>query len=248
MYSSGVKFLDYEKISDDLIYFRNNIVLRFNVSLANKNKDGLRESFHKEYKYSSKYSNKDKVITLRRSFDYFLSLDIKDNYENNIIIKEKDIMIMRVRFNEIMQWFNSLFTVKNNTLIISGKYYPIKISGLGYGKCLSFEPCIVSYKDGTVKEGIKMILDNTIETEFDIDVFMQFFYIISSINMYQSASTMLAYMEPDFGKNIITFEDSYRTNPNLYDNDDIPDGEIKKEKPLSSSIKEKSFFEKMDEL
>ena len=39
-----VSFLDYDKISDDLIWFDKDIVLRFNVKLASRMSDGKRLS------------------------------------------------------------------------------------------------------------------------------------------------------------------------------------------------------------
>jgi len=37
-----VVFMTYEKMSDDLMYLSNNVVLRFNINLASYNKDGKR--------------------------------------------------------------------------------------------------------------------------------------------------------------------------------------------------------------
>ena len=44
-----VTFLDYDKVSDDLMYFDRDVYLRFNVLLANKGKDGNRYHYLKEY-------------------------------------------------------------------------------------------------------------------------------------------------------------------------------------------------------
>ena len=73
-----VSFLDYDKISDDLIWFDKDIVLRFNVKLASRMSDGKRRHYLKEISYKAKnYVDKDKVLTVRRHFDYYLTFDVK---------------------------------------------------------------------------------------------------------------------------------------------------------------------------
>lgn len=241
---NGVSFYDYEKMSDDLLYLGNGIMFRMNVSLAKKDKNGMRDHFHKEYKYSSKYPDKDKVITLRRSFDYYLSMDVKENYEKSIIIREKDIMVFQYRIPEVIKWFSELFKIKNKKLVIQGKYNSVTIPNLN-NKTLQFDPTVISYPDGTYKEGIRFTFDPELSTDVDIDKFMHFTYLINTINLYQSASTMLNYLNnPALGSNIVSFDESYRSNPSNNEPEEL-DGKVKKTK---QPTREKSFFDKMDDM
>ena len=63
-----VSFLDYDRVSDDLMYFDRDVYLRFNVQLARKGKDGNRYHYHNEYRYQSKYDNYGKVLSTDRSW------------------------------------------------------------------------------------------------------------------------------------------------------------------------------------
>lgn len=65
--------LDYEKLSDDLYWLNDSIVVRFVVSLARADKENNRMYFHREFSYNSKYLDKGHVITLRRSFSYYIT-------------------------------------------------------------------------------------------------------------------------------------------------------------------------------
>lgn len=241
---NGITFYDYEKMSDDLFYFGNGIMLRMNVALAKKDKNGLRDFFHKEYKYSSKYPDKDKVITLRRSFDYYLSMDVKDNYEKSVVIREKDMIAFQYKLSEILKWFSELFKIKDKKLVIQGSYSTITVNNLG-GKTLKFDPIILPFQDGSYKEAVKLTFDKELSVDLDVDKFMQFTYIMNTINLYQSASTMLNYLNnPALGSNIISFDESYRSNPSNNQPDEI-DGKIK---ATQKPAKEKSFFDKLDDM
>ena len=46
-----INFLNYEKITDTLMYFSKDICLNFCVKLKRKNKNNEIVSFHSEYKY-----------------------------------------------------------------------------------------------------------------------------------------------------------------------------------------------------
>ena len=48
MAQSPITFNDYEKITDILIYFSTDIILKFVVQLARKDQDGRRRFFHRE--------------------------------------------------------------------------------------------------------------------------------------------------------------------------------------------------------
>ena len=51
--------IQYEKISDDVCFLGNNALLRFNVSLARKDKSNNRNHYHTEYVYDGdKYNNR----------------------------------------------------------------------------------------------------------------------------------------------------------------------------------------------
>lgn len=73
-----INYIDYDKLSDDVLYLGSNLFLRMNVSLSNKGDQDQRYHFHKEYRYDSKYTSSGKLLSIKRSFSYYLSLDKTD--------------------------------------------------------------------------------------------------------------------------------------------------------------------------
>ena len=45
-----INYIDYDKLSDDVLYLGSNLFLRMNVSLSNKGDQDQRYHFHKEYR------------------------------------------------------------------------------------------------------------------------------------------------------------------------------------------------------
>lgn len=239
----AISFMDYEKISDDLCYLGKGVILRFNVVLAKRNQDGTRGYCIKEYKYpvGGKYTDKDKVITVRRSFDYFMSIDVRDDFENSVQIRPKDMINLQSKLRKACEWFNTIFKIKNNELILSGNWKNQRIGNLN-GKYIEFEPCIIKYEDQTTKQGVRLYINSdSCFVEIDIDKFMGLVYMISKIDMYQCALSIMSSIPFEYGQNINTIDNGY-TNPSLYDN---MEGEVKFNKPqrLNNEQRKKTFFD-----
>ena len=109
---NGIEYLDYDKISDDLCWLGNKCIVRMVVKLANKNKDGFRNHFHREFKYQASYLDKREVITMRRSFDYYISIDHLET-KQNVLITVRDILLLRMQVSEVFKWFyDNTFALK----------------------------------------------------------------------------------------------------------------------------------------
>lgn len=245
----GLIFGTLDKVSDDILYFGSGVTLRFNVVLSRKKKDGTRDFMHKEYGYPSKYINHEYSYSIRRSFDFYLSIDIREDFDNSVQIRAKDMIILRTRLNEIIRWFGELFKLKNKKLQIIGNYKPIIITNLAEQKWLKFVPIIIEYDNGQQKEGIRMIINSdTSYVDINIDRFMEFIYYISSMDMYQCALSVLSYFNPEIGKDVVYFENSISRNPNLEESEEEAKGfgkirpQLKDQKP--NVTRQKSFFDK----
>ena len=201
--TTPLHFIDYERISDVIMYINKDVSLSFNVSLAYKRGDNTRGHFHKEYCYSSsKYIDKHNLVSIKRNFKYYLSIDIKDDFNNSIMINQCNIIALRMKLKIVYSWMTSLFKYKDNKLIISGSWNDNVLYLNQYGT-IKFEPTICMYDDGTYKEGVRIFLNNEkLYFDMDIDRFMEFYYVIDIIDMYQCAITILNYLQPEFGKNI----------------------------------------------
>lgn len=247
--------LQYEKITDDLCILGVNTVLRFNVSLSNKTQDGNKKLFHSEFEYraGSKYTNLNTICSIRRTFDYFLSIEnLRVNQEGIkefIMIRIQDILYVREQFELATKWFRdskyeNLFAMSKGKLVMLGRVEPIKILGLAMGKSLMLEPVVITYDDNNQTTGIRLYLsskDNYVD--MSVDKFMGVVYLISSINMYESAQLILNYIQrPELGTN------NYNMS-NSKGQEIVEDGYIEtKNNTRKIDNKQKSFFEQIDEL
>lgn len=238
----AITFIDYEKISDDLYFLGQNVLLRFNVQLAKKSDDGRRFHYHKEYEYNSnKYIDKSNLVSIRRSFDYYLSLERTVGDRESIMIRAQDMIILRGKINQATKWYfnNNLYAVKKDKLIMLGKQEPIKITNLAGSKWIMLEPTILQYEN-QYTPGLRLYLSSESNyIDISVDKFMGLVYLIDSINMYESAQLLLNYLQrPQFGTNLYSFE-------NEISKEKEPDVKAKNRTIQKSN---KSYFDKLDEL
>lgn len=241
---NGIEYIDYDKISDDLCWLGNKCIVRMVVKLANKNKDGNRNHFHREYKYPTSYNDKREAITIRRSFDYYISIDNLDS-KDSIIITVRDILLLRMQINEVFKWFyDKTFAMKNKKMIILEKKQPIIVEGLIGGKYLSFEPIVYIDWEDKQSKGVRITLGSPDTfTDVPVNVFAGFLYLINSIDMYTAAQNLINYLgHPNFGTNLLTFEKSEFASGEHVGNV-IKDRTIEPKKKM-----QRSFFDSLDNM
>lgn len=199
---NAIYFNDYDKITDNLLWFSSDVVLRFCVQLSVKNKEGLRQSFHQEYSYNSKFLDTSLSRQIRRNIDCFLIIDIKGDFDNSIMIRYQNMIMLKLKLQNVVQWFTKLFKIQDDKLCIVGRYKNEQLT-LDMGKCIEFEPIVITYDNGECSEGIRMYINSkNIFVDMDISRFMSFYYIIDTFNMYQSACLLINYLQrPEYGTN-----------------------------------------------
>lgn len=183
---------NYEKLQDDIYYIGGGIYLRLNVVLAKKDKDGNRRFFVSNYRYSSKYVDKGKVITMRRSFDYYLTIECTSDNTQNIIIRVQNMILLKAKIKEVTKWFSdsNVFGIRNNKLVISKKV-SVVIDGFPMEKFITLEPVIINYDDSSVQRpGVRFMVNNMIFTDMAIENFYGLAYLIDTLNLYQSAQIL----------------------------------------------------------
>ncbi len=236
---NGIEYLDYDKISDDLCWLGNKCIVRMVVKLAKKNKDGDRNHFHTEYKYPANYNDKREAITLRRSFDYYISIDSLDT-KDSIMITIRDILLLRASLAEVYKWFyDKTFAIKNKKMIILEKKKPVIVDGLMGGKYLIFEPIVYTDWEEKQSKGIRITLGNP-NSFIDVSAssFAGFLYVMSGIDMYTSAQGLINYLgHPKFGTNLITYERSEYVSGEQVNN------VIKERTIVPKKKQQKSFFD-----
>lgn len=248
----------YEKLTDDILYVAANLVLRLNVVLGRKNSsDGSRMGFHNDYIYeSSKYSNVNKSITMRRHFDYFLTLEnIKDTngVKESIMIRVNDMIPLRDMLNEVSKWFfdqkyKDLFAYDNsNKLVLINKIDPVWIRGFAADKSIKIEPTVVTLWNDSLVEGVRMYL-NSDNNFIDIpsDRLMGLIYIIGSIDLFSAAQNLINFLgiSPIEERAIRSFNDINIEQQCL--SEDLGGADGKKGRVVRK--KSQSFFDKMDDL
>lgn len=252
-----IRFLheQYEKISDDVYYIGNNAILRFNVLLAHKSEDGIRYQYHREYEYTSdKYSNIDyNLVTIRRNFEYFLSIEnIKKtdlNDKEYIMIRTEDMYYVLNQLKSVYKWFTdsaykNLYAYdKNKKMVIYNRPQSIYISNLAMDKYIIFDPIVLQYDNNIQQAGIRITLSNESNyVDISIPKFEGLLYTLTTFNMYQCAQNVINYLQrPEFGTNCYTFNSMH----DVSNRGGISGGGNRQ---IKSNSKNRSFFDKMDDL
>lgn len=239
-------YIDYDKISDDLYFLGGGakLVLRMNVSLARRSKEGNRQHFYSEYQYDiDKYLDKGSVISMRRRFDYYMSLESLEDKDflTGIMIRPQDMILLRSRLADVLPWFSSdIYIVRAGKLMIVNRPSTITIDGFPGGKSISFDPIVIDWEDNNQSMGVRITLSGGIYSDVTIDRFYGFIYTINSMNMIQSAQAMLAYMGmPEYGTNRYEVDTGY-SEPQK---EIVEKNPIIKERQIRNANKGKSYFD-----
>ena len=205
---------NYEKFTDDIMVIANRVILRMNISLSYYTSENKRINFHREIEYYSQKANMN-LINIKRNFDYYLSIEHVIN-KDFIRIGVPEMIKLQYALHEAYKFFtdlkySNLYVKTEEDLILYMHPDPIVINGLPQDKFLQFEPCVYTDFRGDPQRGLRMYL-SSMESYCDISInrLEGFIYIIDNINLFQSAQTMLNYIErPDIGTNLY----SYITEP-----------------------------------
>lgn len=209
-----IEYQDYDKISDDMFYLGNNIIMKFNVLLSRKASatDNSRRFFHSEYRYRSKYNDTDSGVSIKRSFSYYISFDVGSNWENSVMIRVQDILLLRQALDEVSQWMSKgVFTIVDNKLSVM-RTKTVKVTGLPENKYIWIDPVILDY-NGKQSPGVRMTFsDPSTYADIGIDTLFGLKYLVDTADMFGYAQSALNYISrpPEYGFNMIDFEDEYK--------------------------------------
>lgn len=195
-----LQFLNYERICDDLYYLGKSVVLRFNVGLASY-KDGTRYFFHKEYEYQKERKN---VVTVKRNYDFFLTLENLENKES-VMIRARDFPKLRTAIQVALTWFQDkkyakLYATNKGKLIMTSPIPTCEINSLPCGKFIKIDPIIIDsgIANDDKQPGICIIFgDANNYVNMTVDNLIGLDYILSCVNMVQMAQIMIASLPMD---------------------------------------------------
>lgn len=243
-----IEYKDYDKISSDVLYLGSKLVLRINVSLSHKQEPDMRYHFHKEYGYDSPYS-KNKLITMRLSYTYYLTLD-KIDMRFGIMIRPQDMILLQRQLNKVILWFedksHNAFFVKDKKLIIK-KQEPIILEGLANNKYLKFEPILLtSDQDNRQSPGVRITLgDEEVFADISVDQLYALVYTLKDFRMFECAQSLVNYLgRPEFGTSFREMENNL---------DPIPQRESSMEgaklgRTIKTQQQQISFFDRINQM
>ena len=196
---ADITFVDFDKISDTILYLSNDMTLSICLPLNIKSKDGKVKNFHSEYKYYSNQLDKESYSIKRNIQPYFSINDLKD-FRNGIMLKINDVWMLKMLIdNRIMPWFvgaNRIFFFDdNNRLQIKGKYdiQEFRLNDYNY---IAFSPIVIIFEDGSDKEGIRMILNsNDRFVDLTIDTFISFYCLLTKTDLYNAGANLANYVK-----------------------------------------------------
>lgn len=211
-----MEFDKVDKISDDVFNLGSNMVIRFNVTLTTRPANTQQKrSFHKEYEYTNRFQ--EKSVTIRRSFDYYLSLenvnkDINSGEKLFIRIGLGEFLLFKQALETAASWFSDskyskLFARDTKGKLKLAEPIPeVIVRDLPMDKSLRIVPTIIE-KGMSISDqrfGIRIYYSEEYNGYADIEInkFMGFVYLISTFNMYQCALELINYLgRPEFGYN-----------------------------------------------
>lgn len=249
-----MEFDKIDKISDDVYNLGSNLILRFNVILTTRPVNSQQKrSYHKEFEYTNRFQ--EKSVTIRRSFDYYLSLEnvIKDSGTGEkmfIRIGLGEFFLFKQVLEQAASWFsdpkyNKLFAKdKKGNLKLAEPIPDTILKDLPMDRSLRFTPCVIE-KGMSVDDqrfGIRIYYSDDYNGYADVEIgkFMGLVYLISTFNMYQCALELVNYIgRPEFGYNRIDLDvtngSSYAFKPNnTYNQDEEKITGIKGRKPMGT--------------
>lgn len=193
----------YSKIQDHLMYignYENLVSLNITLNMYNKKLEN-NNYYYKEIQYVSNKLNAE-TRKIRRDYDIYLSLENTrpiGTYREYIMIRGKDIEFFRMnllpRLEEIINRFDEIYMQSEfGKLIVTDAIKPFELT-VG-NKTLMFSPGISSNGEESypvVDMYMNSNRDNIVAMNFD--QIYGFMYIIRTIDLYNYASSMLAYIQ-----------------------------------------------------
>lgn len=243
-------YLEYERISDVLLYFGSNTYLRLIVEPGYKDKNGNKLPLSTEYRYpSNKYNNVSHSITVKRRFKSYLVIEYPGEDLNNIIVlREYNIMGLLNKMQEFDKNIEKAFAYnkKNKLILLSDSI--TKVTSFPNEKSqIDFEQDI--YYSGPDKDipkiGVSMTLNNEYRLTFPaFTTWKSFLYLITKCDLYGWGSSLISnYFSGLIGKNVMDIETGF-TKHYIPKEDNVNGGaKIKKQKPLNKEDELKNFFD-----
>ena len=237
---------NYNKISDDIMYLGDCMIVKFNTVLAKKDKYGERQPYHKEFEYGPRHNRRGSI---KRVFDFNVSIENYKpsitGYKDQVNITMSDMYKVRFGLNTVFKWFfdpayAKMYVQKGPDIILMNRPDRVEIP-VSFGKAVIFEASIFIDSSGTKQPGVRLYLNNVNNfTDFSVDKFLALKYFLDNLNMYESAQLMLNYIQrPELGTNTYSL-------PSEEDSISLKEKDVDYKEGRQIPGKPRSFFDKVD--
>lgn len=208
----------YDKISDDIMPLGKNTVMRFNVVLHHNPSGKEPRSFHQEYEYRSQKYNFP-IVSIKRVYEYYISIENykepKDVEKAFIKITQRDFPLFKSILASCISWhtnsqYSHLYAKDNNDNLhlCPPIPEPLELKGLQMGKYLKFEPSIMMNKNFIDEPSVRMKLSDELNwVELSIDMLMATYDVLSNMNMFAIAQSMVPSISVPISTNRYSMED-----------------------------------------
>lgn len=228
--NSSIKYTDFDRISDTIMFLGNGYMLDFCTRLSGKNKSGERRFYEFESQYqSNQFIGVDIGRSIKRNMNFYYLISNKDSFGSGIILRTGDVYILQnIMTNSLLPLYfgnSRIYKEKDNSLVIVGDYKPVEyIKDLQ--SWIRFEPTVIEYEDGKFKEGARVFVSYEDEYfDLTIDRLLEFYGYMNYQNMYLQAEAQCNYakMAPYLENNIVISGglgsgNGERAAENLYNN------------------------------
>lgn len=215
-YYSPFEIVKLDRFSDEMIKVSRNLVIKMNISLARSAKDS-RYFFYREYEYMI---GRVKRVSIKRVFDYFLSIEETVKGENGnkayVRINQSDYYPFWNMINTAKEWFTAhkfrgLYGKKGDAMSIMASPVPsFELPGLPMKTTLRIWPTVIN-NGYSLKQGISLEIDNgEYISKHDIPiegVFALWTMFPPQYSLYHEANTMLASLDIPLGTNRVNMND-----------------------------------------
>lgn len=225
-------FNDYEKVQDLLMYLGKEWKVTFNVLLGSKDRMGNRKFFYSEYQYQSRYIDVSKVVSVKRNFKTFMTIEQINNYQNSIMITRADMPILRNVVTEATSWLtnSNIFGLDKDgkATILTDVSSQCNI---GSNSAVKFEPMLLLDQYNVLQPGIRMYInDERNYINVESRDFYSFYELLRTIDFYTAGCAVIAGLP-------ITHEDAAINRSDL-------EIEAEHQFDLNKNTKKPGFFDK----
>jgi len=238
-----------DSISIPIMYLGNNIILSHKVKLSRPDKLGKRDYYHKEFTYSSKYSDPKRVTTLRLNHSSILTIENKNekSIRESIIINisNRDFIVKSLSSIKKILKNPDLFIEHDEKFIVNPKLKKESIISVSpyKDKIIIVKPCVIETDDNDYVIGVELCLDYTNMTfiQIKLETFKSFLNIIKKFDFHVAGIAAITYLQSsEIGNHEV---DIYQSSINDFDADLEPVHSVKpKDTKLDEFVVKKKEF------